>query len=365
LIERKNYQQVERFLVYSREVMQVAPVSIERYRAYLRHPLMWADYLPFSYAVEIQPTFVTYLTAARERTEASLAPATLKKILQITQRFFKWAKTTYPREFRTVPISWIDALRLPRIPQPNVDHEFVTLEEVLQLTNLAIDAPDLALQRDQAAAALLFLSGMRASALGSLTIECVDLANQTIKQWPALGVKTKNSKSATTHLLNIPELLQVVNQWDAFVRAQLPVTASWYTPIVSRWGEQKLSEDAPGKNRNTALEKRLRILFAKAQLPYRSPHKFRHGHAVFALQHAKTMPDYKAVSMNLMHSDIRVTDAIYAPLAQDEVKARIANLTGPTSGSQVADGQSTASTNHLTNDELLDTLKQRLNSGGR
>ena len=39
------------------------------------------------------------------------------------------------------------------------------------------------------------------------------------------------------------------------------------------------------------------------------------------------MADYKAVSMNLMHSDIRVTDGIYAPLARDEVKERITGLT--------------------------------------
>jgi len=39
------------------------------------------------------------------------------------------------------------------------------------------------------------------------------------------------------------------------------------------------------------------------------------------------MADYKAVSMNLMHEDIRVTDGIYAPLAGHEVLDRIASLT--------------------------------------
>jgi hypothetical protein len=106
-------------------------------------------------------------------------------------------------------------------------------------------------------------------------------------------------------------------------------------------------------------------LFTKAGLPYRSPHKFRHGHAVFALQHAKTMADYKAVSMNLMHNDIRMTDGIYAPLARDEVKERIADLTGVSAMTQVVDGQSVPSSNHLTDDELLSTLAQRLKSGGR
>ncbi len=139
-------------------------------------------------------------------------------------------------------------------------------------------------------------------------------------------METKNGKSATTYLLDIPELLSVVETWDAFIRSQLPLTAMWYTPTVTRWGEQTLSAGAPGKNRNLALAKRLHHLFEAAGVPYQSPHKFRHGHAVYALQHAKTMADYKAVSMNLMHEDIRVTDGIYAPLAGNEVQQRITAL---------------------------------------
>jgi hypothetical protein len=39
------------------------------------------------------------------------------------------------------------------------------------------------------------------------------------------------------------------------------------------------------------------------------------------------MADYKAVSMNLMHHDIKITDSIYAPILTEEVKERIAGLT--------------------------------------
>ena len=38
------------------------------------------------------------------------------------------------------------------------------------------------------------------------------------------------------------------------------------------------------------------------------------------------MADYKAVSMNLMHGDIRVTDSVYAPLPSSDVQRRIARL---------------------------------------
>jgi integrase len=75
------------------------------------------------------------------------------------------------------------------------------------------------------------------------------------------------------------------------------------------------------------LDKRLRKLFDQAGLPYKSAHKFRHGHAVYGLLKAQNMADYKAVSMNLMHHDLKITDSIYAPILSEEVKERIAGLT--------------------------------------
>jgi len=121
----------------------------------------------------------------------------------------------------------------------------------------------------------------------------------------------------------------VVKEWDDLVRRQLPPTAMWYTSLHSRWGVHSLSEKRAGDNRNISLTKRLRKLYLAAGMEPKSPHKFRHGHAVYGLQHARSMADYKAVSMNLMHNDIRVTDAVYAVLSKEDVRARIASLSSP------------------------------------
>ena len=43
-----------------------------------------------------------------------------------------------------------------------------------------------------------------------MPIKAVDIAERTVKQWPTLGVQTKNAKAATTYLLEIPDLLKVV-----------------------------------------------------------------------------------------------------------------------------------------------------------
>ena len=212
-------------------------------------------------------------------------------------------------------------------------------------------ANNLALLRDKAAAAMLFLSGMRASAFSTLPISAVDLENLTLRQWPELGVHTKNGKKATTFLLNLPEVLEPVRQWDEIVRKSLPGSSPWYAPISHSWGDQFLSQEQPGKTRSQALQKRLQLLFSLAELDFKSPHKFRHGHAVYGLLHAQTMADYKAVSMNLMHESIEITDSTYAPMLSSDVQERIAGLSGKamsTPGCQA----------HLVGDELESFLNK-------
>jgi hypothetical protein len=56
------------------------------------------------------------------------------------------------------------------------------------------------------------------------------------------------------------------------------------------------------------------------------PHKFRHGNAVYSLKMAKDIQALKAVSQNLMHSNISITDGVYGILSDNDVKGQIALL---------------------------------------
>jgi integrase len=196
------------------------------------------------------------------------------------------------------------------------------------------EVDDIATKRDKAAAAFLFLSGMRATAFCTLPISCVDLANRTVMQFPTLGVKTKNKKAAITRLLEIPDLLEIVSEWDAYVRERLPATSPWYALTETSFGAQELSENQPGVYRIVGLGRNIKALFRKVGLPPLSPHKFRHGHAVYGLKLAKEVSDLKAVSMNLMHSSMGITDAIYAVLSDKDMQERIAQL-GQSSGTEL------------------------------
>jgi len=80
----------------------------------------------------------------------------------------------------------------------------------------------------------------------------------------------------------------------------------------------------------------LKGLCKSVGLLYRSPHKLRHGHAVYALKRARTIAEYKAVSQNLMHANLTITDGVYGVLTGADVQSTIAGLTDVAQGDQQA-----------------------------
>jgi integrase len=84
------------------------------------------------------------------------------------------------------------------------------------------------------------------------------------------------------------------------------------------------SRRAIGRGRQ--LHHALRKWFKRVGLAYHSPHKFRHGHAVYALKLAKDVAVLKTVSQNLMHENLTVTHVVYGVLSDTDVGKRIREL---------------------------------------
>lgn len=59
---------------------------------------------------------------------------------------------------------------------------------------------------------------------------------------------------------------------------------------------------------------------------YKSPHKYRHGHAVYGISRCKNMAEYQSISRNLMHSSLAITDKIYAVIERDERRNIISKM---------------------------------------
>ena len=74
----------------------------------------------------------------------------------------------------------------------------------------------------------------------------------------------------------------------------------------------------------------LRRWFNQLGLPYHSLNKFKHGHAIYGLKLVKDIVGLKAISQNLMHSNLSITDGVYGVLSDNDIKKRINGLNSKT-----------------------------------
>lgn len=318
MVNRDNWKLVKKYLSYQRDVLQRDPQTVDRCWCSLRHLLEWANSARIANVRSIRPVFPAWLA------ERGFVRDGVARSCNVARAFFTWLKEEYPGRYTRITDVWLDTLRPAREPEKPVQRDVYTLEDVRKIA--ALPASTLADQRDIAAVALLFLSGMRVGAFTSLTVGCVDLRRRAVRQFPELGVRTKGGKRAETYLVNVPDLLRVVRRWDKLARARLPESALWYAPLGPAGVE--LQAGQPGSSyRREKVSAALRRLCELAGVQYRSPHKLRHGHAVYALGLARNVADLKAISQNLMHSDLRTTDQIYAILGNEDVMMRIGGLT--------------------------------------
>lgn len=332
LVHRNNYLLVMEYLEHLKDKRR-NPKSITRYWFLLKHLLLFAMDIPFPKIHKIKPSLNAYVNGLE------LSEESRKAITNHSRSFLRWCKNYHAEQFATCPQVWIEDLT-PVAVTGGSKVKPVTEDEILRIARLKFDESDFALQRDQAAACLLFLSGIRGGSFVSLPVNAVvlNVERPHVLEYPELGVQTKNRKRARTYLYHIPELLQVVRKWDSFVRVNCDQSSPWYMPMSQHWGIQSLDKaQVPGGDRGVALNHRLRILWNILSLPHKSPHKFRHGSALYGLRRCKVMEDYHLVSRNLMHHDLTITDQIYINFEDSDRGEAIERISRYLSNSQPVD----------------------------
>lgn len=312
MINRNNWQTLQVFLDYRRDVDMISSSSLRLEKVWLFHVLIWADDTTLDRAPGLRPSFPVYVRGLQ------LSPVYTSHVIRSARRFFTWLS----KHRFSISVAWLDTLRVPSMVIENKKHQAVTIEQIRAIAS----APVFTIRdrRIRASAVFWFLSGIRVGAFVTLPVSAVDLTRLSVDQFPRLGVHTKFKKHATTFLLNIPELLGVVRAWDEEIRAA--GSRFWFAACDPETGKIDASISAVGNNRHVRARQDLRDWLARVGLPYFSPHKFRHGFAVYALKQAKTVKTLKAISQNLMHTSIKTTDSIYAILDDLDVQEEITSL---------------------------------------
>lgn len=322
MINRRNYADVQAHLVYRREVHRDSPGTQDNRWSALRMLLLWADAQLLSDAQRIRPGFAEFL-AQQSRDDRGLSASTVQGMMAAARSFFRWAIVAHSRRYRISPF-WVDSLQAPDVPTAVAGRVFYDVDDVRRMAALQDENDSLRAQRITAAAAMLFLSGMRAGAFVTLPLCAVDIGVGEVRQWTSLGVQTKGSKSGTTYLLGIPDLLEVVTRWDARIRRKFNDRAMWYCNI----GNGIEAVYTQSRARTHGLRNELRWLCAQVGMEYLGPHHFRHGHVVHAESVATTEADRIAISANLMHADPSITYRVYGRLKDDDRRERMSRLGG-------------------------------------
>lgn len=331
MIRRENWLLTEKYLKagIKDENPHISDVSIERYEFALRHLLIWADELSFEDALNTKsPSFTNHVAnLPARRGEGHLSLEAQKKIILVSKKFLDWAKGNGERGTKKIELRKMKGLVHPKVTKSMGDPISVDLDEVLRLASFNFGESILDM-RDIAALCFVYLSGARRNAVETAPIRAIEIETMCFYQYPSWGVHTKNGKSEQTFLLPIPALVDVIKRWDSFVRNNLPDTAPWFYPFENHWGNYTLANSIGDRASSTALIDRFESLYEKAGMKelYKSPHKYRHGHAVYSLSRCKTMADYQAVSRNLMHSSLAITDGIYADNERKERQSVISSF---------------------------------------
>ena len=321
MINRNNWRLKNEYLKYRAEIDQVSSKTVRLEETWLRHTLEWLDDRPIDQAPRIRPVFSEYVLS---REGSKYSSEYLRKLVSANKRFMEWISIHKAGYRYKLSPAWLKTIKLPRMQEEEKDHEFVSFEEILLIARATVYS--LRDKRIKAAAVLWFISGIRIGAFVTLPIKAVNLEKLEIYQFPSLGVHTKFGKSATTDLLNIPELITIIKEWDQLVRSQLPDTAYWFASLSPETGTFDKSISIVGENRGSRAYKDLKEWLDRVGLTFHSPHKFRHGYAVFGIKHFTTLAQLKALSQNLMHSNISITDGVYGMLSNVDKKKLLSNF---------------------------------------
>lgn len=75
-----------------------------------------------------------------------------------------------------------------------------------------------------------------------------------------------------------------------------------------------------GIDRDTAERKDFRDWLDRVKIIYQTPHKFRHGNSVYSIRKSQDLANLMAVSQNLMHSNLSITDGIYCGVSNKDIE---------------------------------------------
>lgn len=278
----------------------------------------------------------------------NIAPATKLSYLNDVKDFFTWyLGKTKSKKNQVSALSTLEpSEQLKRLANRVEYVKFPSDDEISKIMDLKLFLGHKALISFQ------LLTGARASALASTTLECVDLENKLYIQDPLLNIKTKRDKYIVTRFMEFnPIYLETVIQWHKFLvdKHHFKEKHPLFPRIKSeRNGDFTITQKpigGPNEVANIYAE-----ICKAAKIDTYHPHCFRH-YAIFkALEYIRTGTQLRALSQNVGHEDLSTILEQYAKM-KPEVYSKVIGL--------MFEHQTNKDLQNYTNAELIEELQRR------
>jgi integrase len=272
----------------------------------------------------------------RQRTGETLSLATQSVTLAALKEFFTWL--AWQPGFRSlIHVPDIDYFSLSIKEEATAKasklREFPSLEQV-RVVIAAMPVETVIDRRNRALIAFAILTGMRDRAIVSLSLRHIDLSKSPplVRQEPD-RVDTKFSKSIITYFFPLGSDLQnIVIRWIEELRTEHlfglndPVFPKTRVSLDDDKSFRAAGIEAVHWRDASPVRAIFQHAFAKAGLPYFSPHSLRHTLGHLMQSACRTPRQMKAWSQNLGHENITTTLTSYGtidPHQQGEVIAAI------------------------------------------
>jgi len=332
----QNERIKRRFMEYRKHARQLSEKSLDKELAALERFDVWNGRKDFArFHIEWPMGFRAHLEQARGANGKPLGKSTARAIMATLREFTLWLsqqdgyrtriKPGDADYFRLSRRDEAEARAAPGRPAPSVRQA----RRALAMMSAA-NPRDF---RDRAVVALLCLTGIRVSALVSLRIKHVDLAEKSVTQNPR-EVATKFGKRMETFFARgFDEAEAALAAWLAHLdEVELYGPDDPLFPATAIAPRANAGFEASGFARRPwrsteSVRKIVRTAFEAAGLPNYGPHAFRHMLARHSAKTAGSVAELVATSQNLGHTDVLTTLRSYGQIDRDRQRALITGLT--------------------------------------
>lgn len=321
-VKRRYFRWLREAKGYSEQTV----VAIERAIHLFEESTGYKDFKSFS---ERQATGFKNWLGDRRHNGKPLSNTTKYHTLRHATAFFSWLSTQSGFRSR-ISLDSVSYLSLDRRTVHEAlsvrPRKYPSLEQVKSLVE-SIDVNTDIDRRDQALIAFMLLTGIRYTAICTLSLGCFDVERLVVFQDPRMGVQTKGGKAITTHILKFDtDLVKKVVKWARYLVEELkfgPCDPLFPKTLVAQT-EDGFVFEVRGLAREfwsggNSIREILRRRSEQAGLPYFNPHSFRHAACQLALRLCRTPEEFKALSQNFGHEQVTTTLRSYGNLDDQRI----------------------------------------------